>query len=310
MHLSQINKTKNKDDIYPASLKKLYISNPNYSPKNKIILQKRIWFFKNIYNHYFCFCIGKNCLKNINQECKFKFYLNIIDNHRFLYNKTDYLLADFLFEEVATGDAYIVFKEMIKQNLQAHYVTPRNDIYKEYINDNNNLKIIYIEKWNNYINGDTLEKYLDLILRLKSVVSGAEFLSIYNIFYNIEYITFICLGHGVDYFKPLLYKDYYGKIRYNKIVLPSDKIIKVAKKYEWRDSNIIKIGLPRWDLFDNNSMKIKKLSKKKKILLNKSIFIMFTWRILKDGKNISPYYLIKRNHSIFYLPILKKISFV
>ena len=187
---------------------------------------------------------------------------------------------------------------MIKQNLPAHYVTSRNDIYNEYINYNNNLKIIYIKNMNYNITGDTLEKYLNLFLRLKAVVSGAEFYSMYNIFYNIEYITFICLGHGVNYFKPFLYKDYYGKIRYNKIVLPSDIIIKVAKKYGWTDNNIIKMGLPRWDLFDN-SMKIK--NKNQKILLNRSIFVMFTWRALNKGKDISPYYfknifkLIKNN---------------
>ena len=92
---------------------------------------------------------------------------------------------------------------MIKQNLSAHYVTERKDIFNQYISSNNeDLIIIPINNKQYNITGDSLEKYLNLFLKLKAVISGAEFYSIYNIFYYIEYINFICLGHGVNYFKP------------------------------------------------------------------------------------------------------------
>ena len=262
--------------------------------------------FKNLYNNFFCFCYGKACSYDIiPQECKFFFYITIIDNNKYLYNKTDYLLADFLFEDRATGDAYLLFKEMIKHNLSAHYVTERKDIYNEYLNQNTeSLKIIPIVNRQYNITGNTLEKYLNLFLKLKVVVSGAEFYSIYNIFYEIEYITFICLGHGVNYFKPFLYKDYYGCKRYNKIILPSNIIIKIAKNYGWTDDNIIKIGLPKWDFFDNYKKDMKRLSNNVKIYIKKSIFIMFTWRGLNKGESLSSLYLLylilKRNNS-FYL---------
>ena len=57
----------------------------------------------------------------------------------------------------------------------------------------------------NSINGDFLEKYLELILKLKVAVTGATFPSIDQLFYNIEYITSINIGHGVKYFKSFLY---------------------------------------------------------------------------------------------------------
>ena len=273
-------------------LKKLFILKPIYSKKDKSIKIKNTWHFRNIFNNYFCFCYGQSCLyQNIPQDCKYKLYLSIIYNNRFLYNKTDYLLGDFLFEYIATGDAYILFKEMINRKLPAHYVTERKDIYKEYSNDNKDLlRIIPIYNKEYNITGDTLEKYLNLFLKLKAVISGAEFYSNYNIFYKIEYINFICLGHGVNYFKSFLYRDYYGYNKYNKIILPSDKIIKIAKKYGWKEDNIIKVGLPKWDLFDNYIIKIKKISEEKRKLLTKYIFIMFTWRGLNKGKEISPYY--------------------
>jgi CDP-glycerol glycerophosphotransferase (TagB/SpsB family) len=127
-------------------------------------------------------------------------------------------------------------------------------------------------------------------LKLKSVISGSEFFSKVNIFKVIDYITFICLGHGVNYFKPFLYKDYYGCKRYDKIILPSDKVISIAKKYGWEQKNIIKMGLPKWDLFYSYSLS-KEYQKREKC-----IFMMFTWRKLKKRKKISPNYFnnIKR----------------
>ena len=147
-------------------------------------LYKNIWHFKNIYNNYFCFCIGRNCtIKNVSPECKYKFYLNIIYKNRFLYNKTDYLLADFLYGNRAPGDAFLIFKEMIRENMSAHYVTERKDIYNDYLgNKRESLKVIQIKNKQYNITGDTLEKYLDLFLRLKVVVSGAEFYSMYTLF--------------------------------------------------------------------------------------------------------------------------------
>ena len=93
---------------------------------------------------------------------------------------------------------------MIKQNLTAHYITQRDDIFKEY-NDFNLYKNCPIIYGPTYINGDFLEKYLDILLKLKAVISGAKIYSMNNLFYNIEYITFICLGHGISYLKDFLY---------------------------------------------------------------------------------------------------------
>ena len=267
-------------------LKKTYFSEPICSVKEKAIKLKNIWQFKNIYNHYFCFCKGNICPFNqIFDECKYYLYLSIIDNNKDLYEKTYYLLVDFLYSNRAPGDAYFVFREMIKQNMSAFYLSERKDIYQEfYDNETKFQKIIPIINKQYNITGSILEKYLTLFLKLKSVISGSEFFSKENIFLIINYITFICLGHGVNYFKPFLYEEYYGCRRYNKIILPSDKIISIAKKYGWKRKNIIKLGLPKWDLFYNYSLKMRTKLKEK------CIFMMFTWRKLREGKKISSYY--------------------
>ena len=150
------------------------------------------------------------------------------------------------------------------------------------------IPIIY---GSNYVDGDFLEKYLDIFLRLKATISGAKIYSYNNLFYNIEYITYICLGHGISYLKDFLYEDYYSTKIYNKIVLPnSDIIISNAMKYGWTEDNIIKIGLPRWDIFYNYEKMNIFQNKNKIINKSNSIFVMFTWRNIKKYKNISPYY--------------------
>ena len=277
-----LNKIQNSDKESHL-LKKCFISNPICLTKEKAITSENNWYLKNIYNHYFCFCSGHNCKHDKNFDiCKYYFYLSIIDDNQNLYEKTYYLLDDFLFANRAPGDAYFVFREMVKQNMSAFYLTERRDIYKEYYDNKTKFqKVIPIINQQYEITGAILEKYLTFFLKLKCVISGSEFYSRENIFFKIQYITFICLGHGVNYFKPFLYKNYYGCKRYNKIILSSDRIISIAKQYGWKENNIIKIGLPKWDLINIYSFE------NKDKLKEKCIFIMFTWRSLKPGKDIS-----------------------
>ena len=264
-------------------LKKSYYDFPNFYIKSYINITFQ-WIYKNIYNYYFCFCknyLNEKCsFENIPKKCKYYFYLSIIDDNKNLYNKTDYLFSDFFSSYSSPGEAYLIFEEMIKSNMSVHYMTKRRDIYLKY-KSFNNMPIIYD---NYYIDGDFLEKYLDLFLKLKATICGAAIYSIDNIFYNLDYITYICIGHGISYLKDYLYKGYYGKKKYNKILLPpSDKIISNAMKFGWTENNIIKIGLPRWDSLVN-------YKNKNQLKNNQSIFIMFTWRKFKKKKKVSQIY--------------------
>ena len=241
------------------SLKSSYIKKPIFIPKSNSEDEDNKWLFKNIYNNYYCYCKGIFCEKNKKtynfQECKYFYYLTVIDRNRNLYNKTEYLLADFINSTHNNDDTFPIFKKMIKQNMPAHYNTVKNDIYKEYCFKNKRCSIIIKE---NFIDGDFLEKYLSLILKLKVTIAGANFPAIDHLFYNIEYITSINIGHGVKYFKSFLYKDYTSPKKYNKLVLaPSSKIISVAKKFGWKEENIIKMCLPKWDKYENASKNIK-----------------------------------------------------
>ena len=274
-------------------LKKSYIKYPNCILKRDVDIKDNKWKFKNLYNNYFCFCNGLNCLRlNVTEKCKFKFYLNIIDNNRKIYQKTDYLFIDFIFSDLSSDDVFPVFREMEKQKFPVHYITEKLNIYEHYFKKNNSLAILKVRNKMKPIDGDFLEKYLNIFLKLKVVVSGRGTTFNTNLFYNIEYISYICVGHGVCYFKYFLYDEYriYGNKKNDKLLLPpSNKIISIAKYYGWDEKNIIKINLPRWDLY-NEDIKNYFFLENFKIKTN-SIFIMFTWRdILKNKKISSDYF--------------------
>jgi len=137
-----------------------------------------------------------------------------------------------------------------------------------------------------FLNDDFLEKYFTLVLKLKQVISsvGVNIDYINNLFYNIDYISYICIGHGVSFFKYYLYKKYYGPSNFDKLLIPdSNRLISVALKYGWKEENLIKLNLPRWDKY-NFDNKLGNLN-------SNSIFIMFTWRELKTNGKISKYYI-------------------
>jgi hypothetical protein len=58
-------------------LKLLYLQFPLCSLKRVIGIYENKWFFRKIFNNYFCFCKGFNCYSNDNtlNRCKYFFYL-------------------------------------------------------------------------------------------------------------------------------------------------------------------------------------------------------------------------------------------
>ena len=129
--IDSFNYDENKISDKPALLKSSFITEPICDFKSNIN-EKNQWNFMNIYNDYFCFCKGSSCLKNIFQKCKYYIYLTIIDNKRDVYNKTDHLLADFFIKSRCAEHAFPVFKEMLRQNMKAHYMTEKPEIIDEY----------------------------------------------------------------------------------------------------------------------------------------------------------------------------------
>ena len=303
-------KSRGRNNKENSKLKKIYELYPLFNFKRKVAIYDNKWYFKNIFNNYFCFCKGIYCIEDkYFQKCKYYAYLNIIENNKNVYKKENYFFFDFILKKYSADDAYPIFREMYAKNISVHYITEKKEIYQKYcINNEKCLAIIYVNDKNYTINGNFLEKYLTLFLKLKQVISGGGFDLDYiksNIFYNIDYITYICITHGVSFFKYFLYEinSVYGWRKYDKILIPpSDKLIYFAKIYGWRDENIIKLNLPRWDKYNNDILKYND-NDTSEININ-SIFIMFTWRKIKKGQYLSKFYI----KNILYLINDKKLN--
>ena len=52
-------------------------------------------------------------------------------------------------------------------------------------------------------------------------------------------------------------------------------------KYGWKEENLIKFNLPRWEKYNRYKNKMDE----KANIKSKSILVMFTWREIKNGTN-------------------------
>ena len=297
---SLLKKIKSHKNNATYRLKMTYLRRPILKLRRDYINNSN-WFFRNFYNEYYCFYIGKNCFnENVPQKCKYLYYAFIIDNERYLYPKTEYIFVDFIFKFLTADDTYPVFEEMINRNYSVHYITEKEEIINKYCQNKTKCQtIIPINKRTYSSYGDFFEKYLPLVLKTKAFISAKErfFHWVGYLFYKIEYITYIAVGHGVCYFKDYLFnrRRIYGSYRNNKILIPPSKVlISIAVKHGWKEENIIKINLPRWDRYNNVNKGIITDGFSGNIT-NNSILVMFTWRMNKrflGFKNkISPFYM-------------------
>ena len=283
----------------PYSLKKAYLRRPIYDLRRNYVRNNSNWLFRNFYNEYYCYCIGNNCFKEGDmQTCKFLYYIVIIDNERDLYPKTDYIFVDFIFKSLSSDDTYPVFEEMIRQNYSAHYITEKEELMKKYCKNTYHCQTIIPINLNSYFNyGDFFEKYLSLVLKTKAFISCKEryFHRVGYLFYRIEYVTYIAVGHGVCYFKDYLFDKnrIYGINRNNKIIIPPSKVlVSTAVNHGWKEENIIQLNLPRWDRY-NHPIGLDQITDIfSGNITENSILVMFTWRMNRKILNneVSHYY--------------------
>ena len=287
------NFARNVDNKYrnqTLKLKRYYMEFPFFQIKANAIIEENKWFFRNVYNYHFCSCKGDGCLdKRIGSRCKFFFYLYILDNNRNLYEKTDYLFVDLYFKEFIPEDTYPIFREMAKQNYPVHYMTERQDIYDEYCTNGTKLclNVIKIDRFNYTISGSFFENYFELFLKLRAVVTARWLNFMGNAFYNTEYITYIYVGNGLNYFKPYLYGKFRALLerRFDKIVMPnSEKLISMLKSNGYLDEEIIRLNFPRWDKYYRES-------NERTDYKNKTILLYFSQRDMNPEKVVSNLYM-------------------
>ena len=179
--------------------------------------------------------------------------------------KDTYLLFDCLYDKDAENiDAYSLFLYMQDNDIKSNYVVLKESPLYEKLKKENKLdNIIGIDEYSKLNGWNFLQNIADVLPHTKAIITSFGTESVLDVYLKkLEYLKYIFIQHGQIYFKEsVMHSGYLYPDKFPYILASSPIEEFILKKYGWKDQNIIKAGLPRWDL-----------------LKEKSIFIMFTWR--------------------------------
>ena len=216
-------------------------------------------------------------------------FFSQIQKESLKHKKDSYILFDCLYDKDAESiDAYSLFEYMKQKGLKAYYVTVMNsDIHKKLKEKNELDNVIVIEK---YLKSDGrlfVKAIAEILPKTKAIITSFGTESIIDRYFNkLSYLKYIFIQHGQIYFKEsVMFSGYMFPLKFPYVLSSSEIESFILKKYGWKDENILKAGLPRWDLLNKN------LSNEDE----KSIFIMFTWRTTNPEKFSNSLYLKRLN---------------
>lgn len=204
-------------------------------------------------------------------------YIKLVRQNYKNYPKDTYLLFDNLIDETAEAiDAYSLFETMRKQNLPVYYVVRKQTpLYKRLEAENKLDNIIVLSFSPRTHPNEFMKKIYEVLLRARCVITsfGNNFGSIDIFFKRHPSWTYVFIQHGTIFMKEsVLYNKYLYPQKFDKFLVCSDREEQLWLKYKFPAEQLIKVGLPRWDL-------LKDLPKPKE----KSILLMLTWRHLNKA---------------------------
>ncbi len=205
------------------------------------------------------------------------------------HEKDSYILFDCLYDKDAESiDAYSLFEYMREKGKKAYYITIKNsDIYNKLKENGNKKNIIVVEKYSKFDGRDFVNSIADILPKTKAIITSFGTESIIDKYFNkLSHLKYIFIQHGQIYFKEsVMFSGYMNHKKFPYVLSSSEVESFIFKKYGWKDENILKSGLPRWDLLKDNKLKQNE----------KSIFIMFTWRATTPKRFSNSLYLKSLN---------------
>ena len=279
------NKNKNKSDDY---FQFIDLNNNNKSSKylfkyllTYIILFIIIFFFiKFVYPK-----IYENSDNNIEKVNNITLEELIDKLNKNEYNrKPKYiLLFDFFINKYcASIDAYYIFQYYQRNNISYAYyiINDKSDLYNLLLMQNKTTNLIPVN------NNDTQDILYPYLLNSKIIVQSYNFWEFNQILNKVNYLKFLKINHGIRYFKRLRYSDLGGLLRKkrNSIFSSPYEYELYKNKYIFKEENMFKGGLPRYDRFQNI---IKNETEKECILIS------FTYR--QYNNDIYDNSLLKKN---------------
>lgn len=255
-----------------------------YKKVNELLKQKKYKKYIKAANKLF-YITNKDRHKVINLagvRFKFKYlkgqakleqkYIDKILKNQDKYPKDTYLLFDCLNGDICECiDAYSLFLYLRSIGKKAYYVLMKESPqYRKLESENRLENIIAIDNPLQTHAGDFFEKVYDILLRTKAVITAFGFFSKTGekFLKSNPHLQYIFIQHGPTFLKEsVMLNGYLCSNKYDKLLVSSKSEANIFKKYGFKDEQLIKCGLPRWDLLNERSSESKK-----------SILVMLTWR--------------------------------
>jgi CDP-glycerol glycerophosphotransferase (TagB/SpsB family) len=199
-----------------------------------------------------------------------KLVIPLIELLQPLFPKDTYILFDNLYEKNAECiDTWALFQYLREKKLRAYYVLWRENPFYQQLKKERRLDHVLITRWNLKHNSGFLTKTFPHILRTKYVITsfGDLFGRTNKFLFDNKYIIYINTSHGSIFLKTFVLEcGYVSSEKYNKFLIANDVEKEIFTRYEWHEKDLVKTGLPRWDLLKHMPHE------------QKTIFVMFTWR--------------------------------
>lgn len=216
-------------------------------------------------------------IRNLTGRTKIEqYYIDKIKKEQKKFNKDTYLLFDCLHDVSAEAvDAYSLFEYMRSIGLSAYYVVRKQSKLYNYLCKEGKLNNVIVLNFSSRSHpNEFISKIYPVLLKTKAVITsfGENSGTIDLFFKRNPYWQYIFIQHGTTYLKEsVLYNGYLYPKKFDKVLVCSDKEEALFIKYGFEQRQLIKVGLPRWDLL-KQSNKVK----------SKSILLMLTWRHLNN----------------------------
>lgn len=213
-----------------------------------------------------------------------------------IFTKKDaYILIDDLFEEEAECiDTYSLFVYMREHHIPVYYTVWKRNYFYERLKKEKKLNHVIVVK--KQFGTDFIKRAFFPLLRTKVIVSGflnwGDFTEgrkfVQEWISKNKYTTHVYINHGVTFFKRDVLSGYAPKW-FDKLLVSNDIEKEIfIKGAAWDAKDIIKVGLPRWDMLKRQSHN------------EKTIFVFFTFRkTFARCKNFRDFEYYKKIVSLF-----------
>lgn len=188
------------------------------------------------------------------------FFFALIELLQPLFPKDVLLFIDKIDKNTELIDAYSLFQKAIENNLKAYYIILKtHPDYKK-------IKQKYPKNTITYCKSMHILHFFKFLRLSKFMTSFGVTDSLKFFLFKNKYIDFIFLDHGVILLKDNIFCNY-NKHTFNKFLVSNDYEAQIVKeKGGFKDTDLIKVTLPRFDLLKSNTSE-------------KNIFFFFTWRL-------------------------------